>query len=335
MAKKAIDRIKQVIEPKVMEPIATPSPTIEENKNAFSSVIPTEANPGVADYYERPPQEEMGVDSDKYTLYKQQQDIANPERGIAYVYNKLANPDTYESQAEREKREKRERALSNLSGLGDGLMAIGNAFAVSQGANSAQVSSMSDANMKRRDKYDLLRKRDQQEWMANQMRVAQASEQYRLNRERMQLEREIREDNNDMRRMQNELRAMEIEAKQSRSEADYTYKMIRLEQYARDLARKEEELNAKKQYQSQLGSAANKRAGASITSANASMIRANKAENKGSGTTSSFAAPTQKKTQTIAAPAPNKEEQKRNVRSYFNSGVTYENDPDPLKLYKK
>lgn len=70
-----------------------------------------------------------------------------------------------ESPEDAEKRAKREKARANISGLADGLAAIGNAFAVSQGAQSVnQIPSFSDINRQRYEYAKDLRKKNEDSW---------------------------------------------------------------------------------------------------------------------------------------------------------------------------
>ena len=70
-----------------------------------------------------------------------------------------------ESQENAKKREKREKARANIAGLADGLSALGNAFAVSKGAQSVrELPSFSDINRQRYEAGRDLRKQNEDKW---------------------------------------------------------------------------------------------------------------------------------------------------------------------------
>ncbi|MFA6812972.1 MAG: hypothetical protein WCR45_07770 [Bacteroidaceae bacterium] len=141
---------------------------------------------------------------------------------------KLANTGNEpETPDDAEKRAKREKARSNISGLADGLAAIGNAFAVSKGAKSVnQLPSFSDINRQRYDYAKDLRKKNEDSWkrgiygarmqdVMSKQKARSAAEKAKMEAENIKYKRE-----QDTIAQQNKEKEFEFKEKESQNKDD-------------------------------------------------------------------------------------------------------------------
>lgn len=80
------------------------------------------------------------------------------------MYGQLFGDNAPETPEEKSKREKRERARSVIAALGDGLSSIANIWGATQGATPMNLDSLSEANRRRYEYADNLRKQNEDKW---------------------------------------------------------------------------------------------------------------------------------------------------------------------------
>lgn len=80
------------------------------------------------------------------------------------MYGQLFGDNAPETPEEKSKREKRERVRSVIAALGDGLSSIANIWGATQGATPMNLDSLSEANRRRYEYADNLRKQNEDKW---------------------------------------------------------------------------------------------------------------------------------------------------------------------------
>ena len=189
--------------PQAEEQISTPTPKVAERglnqsdlqavnnpseeqiqvNNQIAAVKPKEGVP--ADYV-IPSPVEFGA---KYDNAQMQKDLADPTKGYYYVAQQLNRDSAYEGQDEIDKREKREKQRNLITSIADGLSSIANLGGTLAGGMNQQQTSLSEANMKRREYQRSLREKDRDKWQAMMLRTGEQQMNYGLARSKQEIER--------------------------------------------------------------------------------------------------------------------------------------------------
>lgn len=91
--------------------------------------------------------------------------FAAENRGFySTMYGQLFGDNAPETPEEKSKREKRERSRSVIAALGDGLSSIANIWGSTQGATTMNLTSLSEANRRRYEYADNLRRKNEDTW---------------------------------------------------------------------------------------------------------------------------------------------------------------------------
>lgn len=287
----------QQTEPQVVEqtPIATVQPPtsakIAEN-NKIVGQTATGKVPQVDANYVQPSPVEFGA---KYTPEQQQKDLADPTKGYYYVAQQLARETAYEGQDEIDKRNKREQQRSLISSIADGLSSIANLGGTMAGGVSQNLSSMSEANMKRREYQRSLRDKEKDKWQTMMMRTGEMQQNYELAKDKQAFM-------NEKRMADLQIKELELGLKSARTQGDIDKIYAQIDKIYGDLDRRERELGVridqfnetvrKNERQNEIGRI---KAGASSSNAATAKQRADEAERhnreieklRASGTTNS------------------------------------------------
>ena len=209
------------------------------------------------------------------------------EQGLPGLWNAINKDSAYEGQDAIDKRYKKEKQRALISSIADGLTSIANIGGTLAGGVSQKQSSLSEANMKRREYQRQLREKDREKWQQMMLRTGENQQNYELARKRQEIQYQdnlLQHQYNQQRIELEKLTQMRLMA-ESNKKADYYDAMIKTKQAQIDKTMSDIENNRAKT--NSYISTNETRANASQTSANASALRAsstatkNEAEIKG------------------------------------------------------
>lgn len=198
------------------------------------------------------------------------------EGGLPALYSAMNKESAYEGQEAVDKREKKERQRALITSIADGLSSIANLGGAMAGGISQNQASLSEANTKRREYQRQLREKDRDKWQAMMGRAAEMQQNYELAKDKQALM-------NEKRLGDIYIKEMELALKSAKTQGDIDKIYATIDRIYGDLDRKQQEYDLKVQ---QFNEQVNKnnwqkevgyiKAGASQTSAGASVQRANK-----------------------------------------------------------
>ena len=195
--------------------------------------------------------------------------------GTMGLWNAINKDSAYEGQDAIDNREKKEKQRALISSIADGLSSIANIGGTLAGGISQKQSSLSDANMKRREYQRQIRERDREKWQQMMLRTGENQQNYELAKDRQSLMNEAQQSNL-------RVKEMELALKSQRSQGDIDKIYANIADEKEEQKRKWSEYNLKvnqfneqvkkNNWQKDVGYI---KAGASATSARASQQRAN------------------------------------------------------------
>lgn len=252
-----------------LQAVNNPSEEQIQVNNQIAGVKPKEVVP--ADHV-IPSPVESGA---KYDNAQMQKDLADPTKGYYYVAQQLNRDSAYEGQDEIDKREKREKQRNLITSIADGLSSIANLGGTLAGGMNQQQTSLSEANMKRREYQRSLREKDRDKWQAMMLRTGEQQMNYELAKNKQALVKQMFEVNTQIKLLEQR----RLNAKDKREELkiaeDIEYRKAQQEKIKNDIEvnNKKAKVYADKAYSDMQDS--HTRAGASVTSAGASVMNAN------------------------------------------------------------
>ena len=224
---------------------------------------------GVPDNYVKPTPVDFGA---KLTTENAKQIL--DEQGLPGLWNALNKESAYEGQDAIDNREKKEKQRALISSIADGLSAIANIGGTLAGGVAQKQSSLSDANMKRREYQRQIREREREKWQQMMLRTGENQQNYELARKRQEIQYQdnlLKHQYNQQKLDLEKLTQMRLMA-ESNKKADYYDAMIKTKQAQIDKTMSDIENNRART--NSYISTNQTRANASQTSANASALRA-------------------------------------------------------------
>jgi len=204
------------------------------------------------------------------------------EQGLQGLWNAINKDSAYEGQDEIEKMEKREKQRSLITSIADGLSSIANIGGTLAGGVAQKQTSLSEANMKRREYQRQLRERDREKWQQMMISTGQHQQNYenaRRNQEIQYQDNLLKHQYNQQRIELENLKEKRLMAKDERDAQLIDYRIGLLEAQANktvaDIENNKAKTSAYVSKSASDASANQTRAGASIKNANASQQRAN------------------------------------------------------------
>ena len=265
----ATSKVQSAVEmPQVKRPTEQ---QIEENNKMIGGT----KRPQVDSSFVKPTHNQFGA---ALTPEMAQEIMANG--GTIALWDAINKPTAFEGQDAIDKREKKEKQRALVTSIADGLSSIANLGGAMAGGISQNLSSLSEANTKRREYQRQLRDKDRDKWQAMMLRAGEVQQNYELAKDKQALMNEKRL--GDIR-----IKEMEIALKSAKTQGDIDRIHATIEKIYADIDRREKEYDLKV---SQFNELVNKnkwqeevgfiKAGASKTSAEASQQRAEAAANK-------------------------------------------------------
>ena len=250
-----------------LQAVNNPTPEQINTNNLIAGAKPS---PGVPADYVKPTSVDFGG---KLTSEDARKILA--EQGMPGLWSAINKESAYEGQDELDKREKREKQRNLITSIADGLSSIANIWGTLDGGVNQKQTSLSEANMKRREYQRQLRERDRDKWREMMMRTGEHQQNYELAKDRQALMNSIQED-------KMYIKGLELELKNAKTQVDISNAQSAIEARQRNLELNYAKLEETKRnntvnqgIKQQNANASTTRAGASVTSAGASQQRAN------------------------------------------------------------